>query len=183
MQITEYDYTGISSTVAAAQTQSVKQSSEQQNEIKKIQEVKTDTYEHVENSDSLASIGIYDSTGKISGTGKTEKQRSENNNTDSSEQKNSQNISSSTSKKSNESEEPNDKNFAVKTEPSEKSSGGGAAPVTSSSDDDSEDSTESKVVTINGVSYLETTVVKDGVKTVTRKNLENGNVDVTRSKA
>ena len=168
MQITEYDYTGISSAVAAAQTQSVKQSSEQQNEIKKVQEVKTDTYEHVENSDSLASIGIYDSTGKISGTGETEKQRSENNN--------------------NNSEESSEKNFAVKTQPSEKpSGGGGAAPVTSSSDDDSdddsEDSTKSQIVTINGVSYLETTVIKDGVKTVTRKNLENGNVDVTSSKA
>ena len=168
MQITEYDYTGISSAVAAAQTQSVKQSSEQQNEIKKVQEVKTDTYEHVENSDSLASIGIYDSTGKISGTGETEKQRSENNN--------------------NNSEESSEKNFAVKTESSEKpSGGGGAAPVTSSSDDDSdddsEDSTKSQIVTINGVSYLETTVIKDGVKTVTRKNLENGNVDVTSSKA
>ena len=176
MQITDYDYTGISSAVAAAQTQTVKQTSEQQQEVKKVQEVKTDSYEHVENSESLASIGIYDSNGRLAGTEDTEKQRSENSNTDSSEQ----NMTSKTSE-TNETEKSNEKNFAVKTEPSDKSAGGVSAPVTSSSDDD-EESTQSKVVTINGESYLETTVIKDGQKTVTRKNLETGEVEVTKTK-
>ena len=77
--ITEYDYSGISSAVAASQVQTLKQTEEQKQEVKKVdgvQKVETDSYEHVEDSSTLASVGIYDANGKLAGTGETEKQRS-----------------------------------------------------------------------------------------------------------
>ncbi|MBR1603364.1 MAG: hypothetical protein IJ667_07990 [Synergistaceae bacterium] len=48
---------------------------------------------------------------------------------------------------------------------------GGGAPAGSGSDDDEDSETVTQIITINGVSYLETRTTSNGIETVTRKML------------
>ncbi len=52
--------------------------------------------------------------------------------------------------------------------------GAGGMGGGSSGDDDSETETSTQIITINGVTYLETTTTSNGVETVTRKVLSSG---------
>jgi hypothetical protein len=58
------------------------------------------------------------------------------------------------------------------TESVNASGGAGGGGGSDSDDDDDEDETTTKIVTINGVTYLETTTVSDGITTVTRTAID-----------
>ena len=168
MQVSDVDY-NILSSAASFQQPHVQKIEAPTTESNKIEIQETDSYTH-DSSESLATVGIYNSEGKIASTGDTEAQSQNKNSTDSDEDTSSHFVSRVSDLKS-----------------SNVKASGGASPAAASSsdddDDDSEDSTTTKIVVINGQAYSETTTIKDGVKTVTRISLETGETTTTQTQA